>query len=346
MLQRPVRAGTPIEVTVLAVMVLVLSLGCLTTVAFPLAPETPRATLLALGAFTAAIALGLALGGPRVNATWLHGTLVVLVLLRGVMVAVAVTERGLMLGAVGFIWAAVYVAVFLRPEVARAYAALITVTFGAALLLARAPTDVSVWIVISLTVWLAIVIVAPLNARLRDQARADALTGLHNRTGFALEAGRQRAIALRRGEPVALAVIDLDDFKDVNDREGHAAGDRLLADLAACWSAALRPADVLARFGGDEFVLLVPGTGDEEVGAVLARLESAHPAAWTAGAVLCGSAEPLEDAIRRADERLYVAKQARAAFGRVAVVGVGVGAGAGAGAGVGAGAAVAVAGRP
>ena len=160
-------------------------------------------------------------------------------------------------------------------------------------------------------VCVAVAILSQLNASLRAAAHTDSLTGLLNRTGFAFAAARQRAMAERRGEPLALAVIDLDDFKAVNDRGGHAAGDRLLVELAGVWTALLRPGDLLARFGGDEFVLLLSGTGEEQVEQLLARLARAHPASWTAGAVLCSDDESLDAAIERADARLYVAKQPR-----------------------------------
>ena len=136
---------------------------------------------------------------------------------------------------------------------------------GLSLLLARAPTDVSVWVIISTMVWVAVSILTRLNGRLRALAHIDSLTGLLNRTGFAVAAARQRAMSQRRGEPVALAVIDLDDFKLVNDRDGHAAGDRLLVELAGVWTASLRSGDLLARFGGDEFVLMLAGAGENEV---------------------------------------------------------------------------------
>jgi diguanylate cyclase (GGDEF)-like protein len=90
-----------------------------------------------------------------------------------------------------------------------------------------------------------------------------------------------------------------------------AAGDRLLVDLAGVWTALLRPGDLLARFGGDEFVLLVAGAGDGQVETVLARLARAHPASWTSGAVICSDDESLEQAIDRADARLYLAKEPR-----------------------------------
>jgi diguanylate cyclase (GGDEF)-like protein len=305
-----VRAGTPVEVSVLAVIALLLGIGCIAAAAFSMPANGPRALTTGIGAFGIVSASALLMLGPRVSRAAVHLVVITLTALRGLMVAAAVTERGLMLGALGFVWTAVYVAFFFRPSVARAYAWLLTAVLGVSLLLAHAPTDVSVWLTLSAMVWMSIVILAGLNTRLRADAETDSLTGLLNRTGFALAAGRQWAVSRRRQEPIAVAMIDLDGFKAVNDAYGHAAGDHLLARLGAAWSASLRPGDLLARFGGDEFVLLLPGVSARQLEPVLDRLRAAHPAAWTAGTVICTAHESVEDAIARADLELYAAKTA------------------------------------
>jgi diguanylate cyclase (GGDEF)-like protein len=309
--QRLVRAGTPAEVSALAVMALIVGAGCLALAAFPLAQDAPRALMVGLGLVGLMVALTLVLAGAGVSPIQLHLAVVLHTTLIAVMVAAAVTERGLMMSALGYVWTAVYVAFFFRPRVARRYAMLMIAALGLSLLSARAPTDVSVWIIISVMVWVAVALLTHLNARLRADAHTDALTGLLNRTGFAVAAAQQRAMASRRGEPLALAVIDLDDFKLVNDGGGHAAGDRLLVDLAGVWTASLRPGDLLARFGGDEFVLLVAGAAEDQVDTLLARLARSHAAPWTAGAVVCSDEESLDQAIERADARLYIAKDPR-----------------------------------
>jgi len=307
--QRLVRAGTPAEVSVLAVMALTLGAGCLALAAFPMTENAPRGVMVGLGLVGCTVALALLVAGPRFSPLHLHLAVVVFATLTSLMVGVAASERGLMLSALGYIWAAVYVASYFRPPVARAYAVLLIAALGVSLLAARAPTDLSVWLVISGMVWVAVALLTRLNALLRAEAHTDSLTGLLNRTGFAVAAARQRAMSGRRGEPLALAIIDLDDFKRVNDRDGHAAGDRLLIELAGVWTASLRPGDLLARFGGDEFVLMLAGAGEDQVDNLLARLARAHPAPWTAGAVIFSDEESLDTVIDRADARLYVAKE-------------------------------------
>ena len=294
---RLVRAGTPAEVSVLAVMALTIGAGCLSLAAFPLAPDAPVALMVGLGVGALTLTVALLLAGPAVSPVQLHVAVLLYTLLISVMVAAAATERGLMLSALGYIWSAVYVAFFFGPAVARRYAAVMITALGVGLVSARAPTGVLVWVVMSMMVWVAVAVLTRLSTRLRDEAHTDGLTGLLNRPGFAVAAARQRAMSARRGEPLALAVIDLDDFKQVNDRGGHAAGDRLLVELAGAWTASLRPGDLLARFGGDEFVLLLAGAAESHVDNVLARLARAHPAPWTTGAVLCSDEESLDEAI-------------------------------------------------
>jgi diguanylate cyclase (GGDEF)-like protein len=310
-LARLLRGGMPTDVTVLAVISLVSGIGCLIAASVPLAQNAPQTLLYGLGAFGVALALALRVAGPRVTTTALHAAVLIHTAQLGVMVAIAVTERGQFLSALGFTWTAVYVAYFFRPAIARVYAVGMILGLSASLLAARAPTDLMVWAVLCTMVWLGVVILSRLNERLRAAAHTDSLTQVLNRPGFAVAAARHRALAQRRGESVALAVLDLDDFKGVNDRHGHAAGDHLLVEIAGAWSASLRPGDLLARFGGDEFILMLVGATAEQVDAILARLAAAHPAAWTAGTVRCANEEPLEDAINRADARLYAAKESR-----------------------------------
>ena len=109
----------------------------------------------------------------------------------------------------------------------------------------------------------------------RDAARraslTDALTGLGNRRQFELRLGEAVVGALRYGEPFSVALFDLDDFKRVNDRVGHAAGDAALRHVAAVLAAGSRELDVACRWGGEEFVLLLPRTDAADAARVAER---------------------------------------------------------------------------
>lgn len=155
-------------------------------------------------------------------------------------------------------------------------------------------------------------------ARIRELATRDELTGLINRRHMVelLEQERQRSV--RSGQRFSIALIDLDRFKEVNDRQGHAAGDALLRRFAQEAAASVRAADVLARWGGDEFVLLLTGTGAalarSGIERLLARLAQPHgtnaaePIRFSCGLTEHIAGEPVALALDRADRALYEAK--------------------------------------
>jgi diguanylate cyclase (GGDEF)-like protein len=151
---------------------------------------------------------------------------------------------------------------------------------------------------------------AELMARFERLAKTDALTGLPNRRAWEDALGTAFAAALRSDRAVTVAVIDLDHFKALNDRHGHPYGDRVLAACADAWSAELRPGDLLARLGGEEFGLLLD-CPLEAAGAVIARLRAATPYLQTcsAGVTEWDHAEGADDLLARADRLLYQAKE-------------------------------------
>jgi diguanylate cyclase (GGDEF)-like protein len=146
--------------------------------------------------------------------------------------------------------------------------------------------------------------------RVNELARTDALTGTANRRCW----DEQFAAELARGAGrVSIAVLDLDGFKALNDSQGHAAGDRCLKDCAAAWSAQLRPGDLLARIGGDEFALLLPGCTLSGAHAVASRVRAATPGiGCSVGVAEWDGAESSHALHRRADGELYAAKRAHA----------------------------------
>ena len=148
--------------------------------------------------------------------------------------------------------------------------------------------------------------------RLRDTAVSDPLTGALNRKGLFQRAPIVRAVADRAGQRTVVAVIDLDRFKQWNDSYGHAAGDRLLADLVSSWREVMRPSDLIARIGGDEFVLVLPNCDLAQVDATLERLRGVSGSGWTAGSVLWDEGTNVLAAVDAADQVMYAAKRARA----------------------------------
>ncbi len=111
--------------------------------------------------------------------------------------------------------------------------------------------------------------------QLRRLARVDALTGLSNRTHFHERASAELARARREGRTVTLMLADVDEFKVVNDRHGHHAGDRVLASVARAMGDALREHDLLARWGGEEFMALLPSTDEALARSVAERVRAA-----------------------------------------------------------------------
>jgi len=303
-------AELPGEVAAVVVIALLAAAGCLLVTRVRVSGQEPVGLLVAVSAAYAVLAAVVFATGPRLSRAGLHVAIVALVLGIAVLGTHARTVVGLMTLARAFQWLAVYAALFLRPREARWHALGITVACVATFGIAGLPDTAIQAVFVCATVWVGTLMLSALSEGLRTQADTDNLTGLLNRSGFTKAADREHALAGRTGAPLSLALLDLDGFKHVNDRHGHVAGDRMLADVAAAWTRTLRPGDVLARYGGDEFVVMFPATSAEEAHQALARLHDAHPARWSAGVAEWARGETLADCIARADGRLYEAKAA------------------------------------
>ena len=162
-------------------------------------------------------------------------------------------------------------------------------------------------------------------ADLEAKVDIDPMTDLFNRRGFERELKRSMAYVKRYGVSAALVFLDLDGFKPVNDRHGHAAGDAVLKAIAAAIVAEVRASDIVARIGGDEFAVLlwnVNGASAAAKAAALERAVYATPVKWdastlvvgaSAGVALAGALDTPAELLARADAAMYVRKHARRA---------------------------------
>lgn len=310
-LAQRITVGRPAIGWSLALLFLCKGLFCFATVAFPISSTEPTGLVGAAGALAVAVACGVWLFATRISLLGFELLAAGGSLVASGLIAHASTHGGMMLAAFAYPWIAIYAAHFFPRRGVNAQGLLISVGFGAGLLLSGLPHVAIYWVVVTVTIWSICILLGNLSESVRRQVGTDHLTGLLNRSGFLAAALRERALANRTGAPLTLAVIDLDDFKQINDRAGHAAGDRVLAALARQWRERIRPSDILARHGGDEFVLLLPCTNPAGAEAALERLRSGEdPLGWSIGISEWLTGEDLDAPLARADKHLYEAKLA------------------------------------
>jgi diguanylate cyclase (GGDEF)-like protein len=150
---------------------------------------------------------------------------------------------------------------------------------------------------------------ARLQSELEAAARSDPLTALPNRRVWAERLPLELARAARLGRPVTVGLLDLDHFKRFNDQHGHQAGDRQLRAVAAAWRDKLRDNDLLCRYGGEEFAILLPNKTLDEARKAIERLRRATPGqTCSAGIAEWDGAEDIDTLLARADRALYHAK--------------------------------------
>jgi diguanylate cyclase len=157
--------------------------------------------------------------------------------------------------------------------------------------------------------------------RLSDEVSTDVLTEVANRRGLMQAFDVETARLERQGGELAIGLLDIDNFKKLNDTLGHSVGDMALKTLAGHVQKQLRPVDIVARFGGEEFVVLLPGAPVDEAQVTLTRLQRTLSASlfmhdgrevfvtFSAGVTRLRPGETLEAALERADEALYEAKR-------------------------------------
>jgi diguanylate cyclase (GGDEF)-like protein len=278
----------------------------------PLFPQDLRmqtGPLVALAAAALAVGLGILRWGRRLPAWASHG-----VLLAGTLsITLAVCFAGVTPAGVALAGFYVFVGLDAGMCLTRAAACchvLVAVAACAVTMSSQSPTGAFPALVISGT---TVVVALGSGWLLRVAAAADTdpLTGLANRRRLDLELQAALERAQRTRSPLSVAVLDIDHFKAVNDTRGHDEGDRLLLAAAQAWRTRLRNGDILARQGGDEFVVVLPGAVQDEALDVVAQLLAAMPAGSTASAGVSGVREgdTVSALISRADAALYAAKR-------------------------------------
>lgn len=158
--------------------------------------------------------------------------------------------------------------------------------------------------------------------RVSAQARHDVLTGALNRKGLEEALDRELSVLRRKASALSIAMLDIDNFKRINDERGHATGDEALSHLATVARGCMRPQDTLARYGGEEFVILMPDTPLDSGIEAMTRLQRELTKqfflsgsekvliTFSAGVAQFAVDEDRDSALRRADKAMYMAKRA------------------------------------
>jgi diguanylate cyclase (GGDEF)-like protein len=272
------------------------------------------------GLLALVIAPLVALLGPRLS----RGTLVLLGPLGAALIAFALqSTHGFTDAAVMYMWPVLWTAAFYDRRATVAIVACIAICHAVALVTMEPGVgNVDRWIDVVVSVAVVGAVVRGLAARnerlvthLKAEARVDALTGLLNRRGFEERLAVEMSRATRDGLGLAVVTFDLDHFKAVNDEQGHEAGDRALVALALVIGRHVRGGDVAARWGGEEFVVVLPGAGPDAARAFAERVRAALAATGLGITVSAGvgtGEAPFDPRVllASADAAMYAAKRA------------------------------------
>ena len=287
-------------------------------VAFPGGYQAERTLEIKVAVGLLAIGCFARFAGPHLPEPW---TLDAIILMIGVLSSAAASQlpedEGQMLIGFGLMAVGVFAAFFRSARHALVLTGAIVAMWLVAVSYDRTLTSPAIAIALAIIVLGVTLFVSQLVQRLHDLALHDGLTGLLNRRGLEMLADPVIAGARRANLTVTIAIVDIDRFKVFNDTRGHLSGDQLLISVGDAWNEAVRDSDLLARFGGDEFVVVLVGATPEEARSLDARATETFcmirperwSDGWTIGIAELGAEERLHEAIDRADVELLERKQ-------------------------------------
>jgi diguanylate cyclase (GGDEF)-like protein len=206
-----------------------------------------------------------------------------------------------------YVWVATLTAVYYSARVTAVHVAVTVAAQVAVIGWLREPAIIPQVVVTVGTCVFVATIVTWLAHGLRQELSIDPLTNLTNRRGLNERLVRDLAASDRDDRPLAVAALDLDGFKELNDRHGHAAGDAALIAAADAWRRTLRPEDTLARIGGDEFIALLPHCDSGAAEQVISRMLAATPAgiSCSVGIAIYDGRQDAAGVLASADDAMY-----------------------------------------
>jgi diguanylate cyclase len=225
------------------------------------------------------------------------------------LVSLAGSEVGAVTAGFGYLTISLYVSYWLPRVQSLAYVFLMSALYVLAIARAGWTQLLAPWMLTVATMLIVLFVLSALRQALESVANTDGLTGLINRRGLDWIIATNRTDHRERRRTIVL--IDLDNFKELNDRKGHLAGDRALRDFGAACRQSLRPGDLALRTGGDEFVLILERLAADDIAPVIERLHASSTIRWSHGCAEWPPRADFDAAMAAADAALYRDKQHR-----------------------------------
>jgi len=314
-LQEPARFWTPWsglsadQDTLLALLVFGGGIACALGAIHPMGPNAARGLEVMIAITNTLLALAIMIWhlGSR---SWVQaGILLAMIIELTILIALTHSQIGLAIDLIAFPWISVYAACFLAPIVFVGYMGASTAMVLTASAFTSIVDPLNIAIRFTAPAWVAAFAIMLVMRGLVRRADTDNLTGILNRNGFFRHSNRAAAQRLER--VTHLILIDLDDFKTVNDENGHLEGDRVLQDTATALDAALPAGSIVARIGGDEFAVLTFGQNDAGLHGTLSLLRTTLSCSFSYGLAPWLATWSLDEALAHVDRALYQDKRLR-----------------------------------